>query len=113
MSVPPLTGAQKSFLRSLGQKLDASVAVGRGGLTPAVLVELERRLDAHELVKVKLLAEREERATLAAEIERRTSAAEAGSVGRTALFYRQQADPKLRKIALPEPKAKTPPESAA
>ena len=33
----------------------------RVGLTPAVLADLNRQLDARELVKVKLLAEREER----------------------------------------------------
>ena len=96
MTALALTGAQKSYLRSLGQTMDCSLVIGREGLTPAVLADLNHQLEAHELVKVKLLAERDERAVLATEIAAKTAAAEAGAVGKTALFYRQQPAPDLR-----------------
>jgi len=106
MTAPALSGAQKSYLRSLGQTMDCSLVIGREGVTPTVLADLNRQLDARELVKVKLLAERDERAVLATEIVTKTGAAEAGAVGKTALFYRQQADPKRQVIELPAAKAK-------
>jgi RNA-binding protein len=80
--------------------MDCSLVIGREGLTPTVLADLNRQLDTRELVKVKLLAERDERAALCAEIVTRTGASEAGAVGKTALFYRQQLDPERRVIDL-------------
>lgn len=106
MTAPALTGAQKSHLRSLGQTLDCRLTIGREGITAAVVVELEKLFTRHELIKVKLLAERDERPVLCAAIEEKTGAAEAGAVGKTALFYRQHANPEKRTIELPEPKAK-------
>ena len=65
----PLTGAQKSHLRGLGQKLDATLKVGKSGLTPAFFTELSKLLRAKELVKLRFLgAERDERDVLVAQI---------------------------------------------
>jgi RNA-binding protein len=98
----PLTGAQKSFLRGLGQKLDASLKIGKGGLTPAFFVELQKLLRAHELVKLRFLgAEREERETLWAQIADEGRCICVGAVGHTALFYRQNPEPAERHIVLP------------
>ena len=64
----PLTGAQKSKLRGLGQKLDATLKVGKDGLTPTFITELSRALRGHALIKLR-------------------------SVGATALFYKPASDP--------------------
>lgn len=99
----PLTGAQKSYLRGLGQRLEASIKVGREGLTPAFFAELQKLLRAHELVKLRFLgAERDERATLTKQIEDEGRCVCVGSVGHTALFYRQHPEPPERKVQLPE-----------
>lgn len=107
MTAQPLSGAQKSHLRSLGQTLEASVFVGKEGISQAVLAEMNKALDARELVKVRLLAERDERARLCVELAEKTGATEAGAVGKTALFFRRQADETRRSIELPEAKKKT------
>ncbi|HLP02790.1 MAG TPA: YhbY family RNA-binding protein [Opitutaceae bacterium] len=106
MTAPALTGAQKSFLRSLGQTMDCQLTIGREGITAPVVAELEKLFARHELIKVKLLAERDERSALCTAIEDKTGAAEAGAVGKTAIFYRQAANPEKRTIELPAPKAK-------
>ena len=106
MTAPVLTGAQKSHLRSLGQTMDCQLIIGREGITAPVVVELEKLFTRHELIKVKLLAEREERPALCAAIEEKTGAAEAGAVGKTAIFYRPHPDAARRTIELPAPKAK-------
>lgn len=98
----PLTGAQKSHLRSVGQTLDAGLKIGRGGLTPEFFAELQKLLRAHELVKLRFLgAERDERAALSARIADEGRCVFVSAVGHTALFYRQHPDPKERTIALP------------
>ena len=106
----PLTGAQKSFLRGLGQHLEPALKLGKGGLTPEFLKELQQQLRAHELVKLRFLgAERAERAELCAQVADQGRCICVGAVGHTALFYRQNPEPRERKIALPE--TKTPPET--
>lgn len=98
----PLTGAQKTYLRGLGQTLDPVVKVGKAGLTPEFFKELQRQLNAHELIKLRFIGiERDERATLIEQIADEGRCLSIGSVGHTALFYRQNPDPARRQIALP------------
>jgi RNA-binding protein len=97
----PLTGAQKTKLRGLGQTLDASLKIGKASLTPALQRELARLLDARELVKIRFEgADRHERADLIAQIESTVGVPCVGSVGHTALFFRQNTDPKKRVVAV-------------
>ena len=98
----PLTGAQKSHLRSLGQTLADGLKVGRGGLTPEFFAELQKLLRAHELVKLRFLgADRHERAALCDQIADEGRCVCVGAVGHTALFYRQNPDPKAQVVKLP------------
>ena len=90
----PLTGAQKSHLRGLGQKLDATLKVGKSGLTPAFFTELSKLLRAKELVKLRFLgAERDERDVLVAQIADEGRCVYVGGVGHTALFYKAASNP--------------------
>jgi RNA-binding protein len=98
----PLTGVQKSYLRGLGQTRQAGLKVGRGGLTPEFLAELQKSLRAHELVKLRLPGtDRDERATLCEKIANQGHCVFVGAVGHTALFFRQNPDAKARSITLP------------
>lgn len=97
----PLTGAQKTFLRGAGQTLDASVKVGKSGLTPEFFTELQKHLNARELIKVRFVAaDRDERATLATQIADEGRCVFVSSVGATALFFRQNPDPAKRVVEL-------------
>jgi RNA-binding protein len=98
----PLTGAQRSFLRGLGQNLAAELKLGKGGLTPAFFTELQHHLNTRELLKLRFLgADRDERATLCAQIADEGRCVCVGAVGHTALFYRQQPDSARRVVDLP------------
>lgn len=98
----PLTGAQKSHLRSVGQTLEAGLKVGRGGLTPEFFAELQKLLCTHELVKLRFLgADRNERSALCIQIADEGACVFVTAVGHTALFYRQKTDAKARTITLP------------
>lgn len=97
-----LTGAQKTYLRGLGQQMEPALKVGRAGLTPTFFKELQHALNQGELVKLRFLgADREERAALCAHIADEGRCVCVGAVGHTALFFRRQSDPKQRAIDLP------------
>jgi len=101
METTPLTGAQKTRLRSLGQTLDAALKLGKAGLTPAFTRQFELLLSARELIKLRFEgADRHERAALIAKIETDLAASCVGSVGHTALFYRQNPDPDKRVVTV-------------
>lgn len=98
----PLSGAQKSFLRGLGQKLTATLKLGKNGLTPGFFTELQHGLRAQELVKLRFVGvKREEREILCAKIADGGRCVCVGAVGHTALFYRQHPEPAERKVLLP------------
>jgi len=97
-----LTGAQKAFLRGLGQRLEPKLKIGKSGLTPGFHVHLQQVFRSDELVKVRFLdADRDERAALCAAIADEGGCLCIGAVGHTALFYRQQANPEDRKVLFP------------
>ena len=50
-----LNGKQKRHLRALGHKLKALIQIGKKEIEAALINETNMALDAHELVKVKLL----------------------------------------------------------
>jgi RNA-binding protein len=98
----PLTSAQKSFLRGLGQTYEPALKIGKGGLTPAFFGELQKQLRANELVKLRFLgADREERAALCTQIADEGRCLFIGAVGSTALFYRRNPEPSERSVDLP------------
>lgn len=96
-----LTGKQKRHLRSLGQGLSATLAVGKGGATEAVVAQLRHLLEKRELVKVRLPAlPPEERKALAEQLARAAGAACAGTLGRTTLLYRPNPElPSEKRVA--------------
>ncbi len=74
--------------------------VGQHGLKATVFEELETALDAHELVKLRIAADRDERKAITARITRQTGAALIQSIGQMSIIYRQNS--KAPKIPLPE-----------
>jgi RNA-binding protein len=97
---PPLNGKQRRHLRALAHHLAPVLRIGVGGLTPAVLAEMNRSLEAHELIKVRVEKECPTAAKeLSEPIERGAHAAVAQVIGRTLVLYRRRA--KNPKIELP------------
>jgi RNA-binding protein len=92
--LPALTGAQKTKLRGLGQVAPDAAWVGKDGITPEFLAELNKQLTARELVKLRFTGgqDRHERAALMEQIETAAPCLCVGSVGHTALFWRPGAE---------------------
>ena len=97
-----LPGSTRKYLRGLAHSYRPSVQIGKEGLTAAVSEAIDVALKARELIKVQLFAERDERAEMTATIEAGLSCECVGSIGRMAVFYRQNDDPEDRVITLPE-----------
>jgi RNA-binding protein len=91
--LPALTGAEKTKLRGRGQTLPDGAWLGKDGVTPAFLSELNRQIDMHELVKLRFTGgqDRHERAGLCEQIETAAGCLCVGAVGHTALFWRPRA----------------------
>ncbi len=66
--------------------------MGHGGLTDAVVKEIDRALAAHELIKVKILADRDARDEIAEAVCRRTGAALVHQVGKVVVLWRPGPD---------------------
>lgn len=81
----------KSF-RAKAHNLNPVVTVGQAKLTAAVLAEVEIALDVHELIKIKIRAEREERTQISQQICNDTGAVLIQAIGQIAVIYRKKPD---------------------
>src|SRR4051794_37115368 len=97
-----LSGRAARYLRGLGHSLDPIVAVGKHGVTDALVKQTNGALLQHELVKVRVMSEAPvDRKSVAAELAEKTDSALAQVLGRTFLLYKRH--PKTPKIVLPKP----------
>ena len=87
----PLNGKQKRQLRALGHHLQPVVQVGQSGATEGVVAATRQALEDHELIKVKLALEREEREAALAVLVEGTGAEVAQVLGKTALLFKRRA----------------------
>jgi RNA-binding protein len=79
----------KKQLRANAHALKPVVIIGQAGLTAAVLAEIELALDCHELIKVKIRAERADRPVITATIIDETDAELIQSIGQISVLYRR------------------------
>lgn len=87
---------QISHLRSLAHNINPVVMIGHQGLTENVLKEIENALNAHELIKIKVLGDdRELRVSMLEEICEKTGAANVHHIGKQLVIYRQAETPKI------------------
>lgn len=94
-----LTASQKRHLRTLGHHLKPVVRIGQHGLSENVLNEVELALDSHELVKIKIAAERETRQQIAEQILARSGAESIHTIGQMLIVFRRNEE--KPKVALP------------
>jgi RNA-binding protein len=95
----PLTPAQRQFLKGLAHPRQPVVMIGGQGLTAAVLKEIERALNAHELIKIKAASDEvDTRRAWLEEICAATGAEPVQQIGKVLVIYRASAKPG---IALP------------
>lgn len=88
-----LTPRERAALKARAHALEPVVMVGQGGVSDAVVTEIDRALTAHELIKVKLGgADRAARAALADVICTRAGAADVQRVGKVLVLWRPRPE---------------------
>ncbi|GHD55814.1 ribosome assembly RNA-binding protein YhbY [Jeongeupia chitinilytica] len=101
-----LTADQRRHLRGLAHHLNPVVMIGNQGLTDAVLREIAVNLDAHELIKIRVLGDdRALREEFLQTICRELGASAVQHIGKLLLIYRA-SDGDKPKIDLPKAKKK-------
>ena len=88
----PLNAAQKKNLRGQAHHLKPLVTVADKGLSETVVAEIERALNDHELIKIKLRGERDVRKAWAQSIAAQCQAELVQSIGQVACFYRKHPE---------------------
>ena len=103
----PLTPSFRRELRARAHALDAVVAIGQHGLTPAVMREIDVALKAHELIKVRVFNDdRDAREAMLGRIRDALDCAPVQQIGKLLVLWRPRpADPAeaARKPAMPPP----------
>jgi RNA-binding protein len=88
-----ISQSEKKRFRAIGHRLKPVVTVAGNGLTPGVVAEIQRALDDHELIKVRLIADRTERADIVLAICTTTSALAIQAIGGIVLLYKAAPKP--------------------
>ena len=84
-----LSPAERQELKGRAHKFDPVVIIGGDGLTAAVIAEIDRSLKRHELIKVRVNADRGGRDTMLAEICARTGAQAVQHIGKVLVLFRE------------------------
>lgn len=101
-----LTPAQRREMRATAHHLQPVVTIAGNGLTPTVVEEIERSLQAHELIKIKVHgAERDQREELMTEVCAALGASPVQHIGTILVVWRKRREEEARG---PAPKADRP-----
>lgn len=88
-----LTKSQIKFLRGIGHNINPMLMIGQNGITESLMEELEKTLEHHEILKIKIAAgDREDRQEIIQHILQETGAALVQSIGKTCLIYRKSEE---------------------
>ena len=87
--MPGLSPARRQELKGRAHKLEPVVIVGGDGLSAAVIAEIDRSLKSHELIKVRVNADREEREVVLEEICAKTGAQPVQHIGKILVLFRE------------------------
>jgi RNA-binding protein len=89
-----ISSAQRKEYRTLGHKLNPIVTVAGNGLSEGVQDELQRALEDHELIKIKLaILDRDARKQAVQEICQLCRCEVVQEIGKVALIYRAAKKP--------------------
>jgi RNA-binding protein len=85
--------AERKALKARAHKLEPVVRIGSKGVTEEVIAEIERALQAHELIKVRAGAlDRDQRDAALVSICERTKAQRVQQVGKVFVLFRKNND---------------------
>jgi len=84
---------ERLHLRARAHHLNPVVLLGAAGLTEAVIMETDRALAAHELIKVRIPGDdRDEREAIGRQLAERLGAARVQGIGKLLVLYRPRPE---------------------
>lgn len=95
-----LTTREKKLLKKLSHNLKPLIQIGKHGVTPATIANIDKALKDHELIKIKYLEHKDQKKTLTRQITEETGSDLINQIGNTATLYRESPDPKKKEIDL-------------
>lgn len=104
-----LTVTERLALKGRAHQLKPTVMIGNAGLTESVLKEIALTLKLHELIKIRVMADRPQREAMLTEICTQLNAAAIQHIGKILVIY--QPNPDANKIEIrqmPRHKGKKP-----
>jgi len=104
-----LTLSERLALKGRAHALSTTVMIGNAGLTDAVLKEIAQTLKIHELIKIRVMAERPQREEILAAICTQLNAAPVQHIGKILVIYQPNPEAHLIEIKkMPRHKGKKP-----
>jgi len=85
-------------LEKRAHDLKPVVMIGKSGLTEEVLSALDEALTHHELIKIKFIDFKDEKRSIMNKIAESTESDVISVIGNIGILFRQNRDPKKRKI---------------
>ena len=82
-----LTVSERLALKGRAHALSPTVMIGNAGLTESVLKEIAASLKIHELIKIRVMAERPQREAILTEICTQLNAAPVQHIGKILVIY--------------------------
>lgn len=93
----PLSTNRKKQYRTIAHDLNPIVMIAGNGLSEGVSAEIERALEDHELIKIKIaISDREVRKQVIAEMCKTCRAEIVQEIGKVAVIYRESSQPEPR-----------------
>jgi RNA-binding protein len=95
-----LTTREKKLLKKLAHNLRPLIQIGKNGVTPGTISNIDKALKDHELIKIKYLEHKSEKKTLTIQIIEETGSDLINQIGNTITLYRESPDPEKKEIDL-------------
>ena len=93
-----INSKQRSKLRAMAHHLKPMVIIGKAGIIDGAINSIDKALDDHELIKVKLGHDKKIKDEFVDVVKNKLSAFLIGNVGHTFIIFRIQEDKDKRKI---------------
>ena len=92
-----LSNNTKKHYRTIGHDLNPIVTIGGNGLSEGVIEEINRALNDHELIKIKIaVGDKSDRKQLVEALTQETSAEVIQEIGKVALIFREAKKPNTK-----------------
>ncbi len=102
-----LTPREKKLIKKLSHDLKPLIRIGKNGVTPATIANIDKALNDHELIKIKYLEHKDQKNTLTRQITEETRSELINRIGNTIVLYREGSRPQKREAPPTKKQTKT------